>query len=66
VPRAERKRFFRRMHADFCRYAPAGYRLPAGARGAKFRLVERGSYISYELLEPLNKLRVAISARPRH
>ena len=33
VPEAERQRFFERMHADFLRYRPAGYRLPAGAQG---------------------------------
>jgi hypothetical protein len=41
------------------RYRPDGYRLPAGARGAKFRLIERNAYWTYELLEPVNKLRVA-------
>lgn len=60
VPRAERRHFFARMHADFVRYRPAGYALPAGARGAKFRLIERGAYRTYVLLEPLNKIRVAI------
>lgn len=69
VPRRERRRFFERMHADFVRYAPPGYRHPAGARGAKFRLIERDAYWAYELLEPLNRSRVAlrsmISARRR-
>jgi CDP-glycerol glycerophosphotransferase len=60
VPRAERRQFFARMHADFLRYRPAGYAVPAGARGAKFRLIERGAYRTYVLLEPLNKMRVAI------
>ena len=68
VPRSERERFFERMHADFVRYAPLGYRPPPGARGAKFRLIKHGSYLTYELLEPVNQLRVAISAsrRRRH
>jgi CDP-glycerol glycerophosphotransferase len=65
VPRGERKRFFERMHADFVRYAPPGYRPPAGARGAKFRLIKRRSYLTYELLEPVNRLRVAVSASRR-
>ncbi len=60
VPRTERRQFFARMHADFRRYRPAGYAVPAGARGAKFRLIERGAYRTYVLLEPLNKMRVAI------
>ena len=65
VPRRERRRFFERMHADFVRYEPAGYRPPPGARGAKFRLIKRGSYLTYELLEPVNRLRVAVIASRR-
>jgi CDP-glycerol glycerophosphotransferase len=65
VPRSDRQRFFERMHADFVRYAPAGYQPPPGPRGVKFRLVKRRSYLAYELLEPLNRLRVAISASRR-
>lgn len=60
VPRAERRRFFQRMHADFMRYAPDHYALPPGARGAKFRLIKQDSYVTYELLEPVNRLRVAV------
>jgi CDP-glycerol glycerophosphotransferase len=59
VPRAERHEFFRRMHDDFLRYRPASYRHPPGARGAKLRLVERGAYSTYSVLEPLNQARVA-------
>jgi CDP-glycerol glycerophosphotransferase len=65
VPRADRERFFERMHADFLRYRPAGYRMPGGARGVKFRLIERGSYRTYELLEPVNRIRVAAGRRLR-
>lgn len=69
VPRRARRRFFERMHADFVRYLPPGYRYPPGARGAKFRLIERDAYWTYELLEPLNKVRVAVGRlagrRPR-
>jgi CDP-glycerol glycerophosphotransferase len=60
VPRRGRRAFFSRMHADFVRYAPASYRHPPGARGAKLRLVERDAYVTYEMLEPLNQLRVAV------
>jgi CDP-glycerol glycerophosphotransferase len=60
VPRAQRRGFFRRMHEDFLRYRPAGYRHPPGARGVKLRLVERNAYLTYSLLEPLNQLRVAL------
>ncbi len=59
VPRAERKQFFARMYADFSRYRPAGYGHPAGPRGAKLRLIERGAYWTYSVLEPLNQTRVA-------
>jgi CDP-glycerol glycerophosphotransferase len=60
VPRAERRQFFARMHADFKRYRPAGYQHPDGPRGAKLRLVERGAYGTYSVLEPLNPARVAV------
>ena len=60
VPRRERRAFFERMHADFIRYAPDGYRPPPGARGAKFRLIQSGAYWAYEALEPVNRARVAL------
>ena len=60
VPKNERRPFFERMHADFVRYAPDHYALPAGAKGAKFRLIKRNSYVTYELLEPVNRVRVAL------
>jgi len=67
VPPAQRRYFFGRMHEDFVRYRPPGYRHPPGARGVKFRLIERNSYRMYCLLEPVNQLRVllarAVSAR---
>ena len=56
VPRRLRRRFFAMMHADFLTHRPAGYRHPAGARGAKFRLIERDAYWTYSVLEPLNML----------
>ena len=59
VRRADRKRFFSRMHADFIGYQPDGYQFPSGPRGAKLRLIQRNAYLTYELLEPLNRLRVA-------
>ena len=65
VPRGDRRRFFRRMHADYLRYAPAGYQPPPGARGTKFRLIKHDAYLTYELLEPLNRLRVWLN-RLRH
>lgn len=60
VPRDERRQFFDRMHADFVRYSPDHYALPSGAKGAKFRLIKRNAYVTYELLEPVNRVRVAL------
>lgn len=63
VPRKERRPFFHRMHEEFARHAPEGYLLPPGPRGAKLGLVKRDAYWTYELLEPLNKMRVALRRR---
>ena len=63
VPRPDRKAFFGRMHEDFVRYEPPGYVLPPGPRGAKLALIRRGAYRTYELLEPLNRSRVALRQR---
>ena len=46
--------FFDRMHNDFRRWRPDGFRYPPGARGVKFRLVERNAYRTYAALEPHN------------
>ncbi len=63
VPRRRRREFFRRMSADFRRWRPAGYRFPPGPRGAKFRLVARGAYGAYALIDPVNRLRVRLRGR---
>jgi CDP-glycerol glycerophosphotransferase len=63
VPRRRRREFFRRMSADFRRWRPAGYQFPPGPRGAKFRLVARGAYGAYALLDPVNRLRVRLRGR---
>jgi CDP-glycerol glycerophosphotransferase len=60
VPRGRRREFFAMMHADFGAFRPPGYVLPPGARGAKLRLIERGAYGTYSLLEPANRLRVRL------
>jgi CDP-glycerol glycerophosphotransferase len=62
VPRAARRAFFARMHAEFTARRPPGYRRPPGARGLKFVLIERGAYWPYVALEPVNRLRVAAGA----
>ena len=66
VPRRARRMFFTRMHEDFRRWRPPGYRYPPGARGAKFRLVDRNAYRTYTLLEPVNQLRVLLSRAASH
>lgn len=65
VPRRLYRRFFTMMHEDFLKYRPDGYRPPGGARGAKFRLIERNAYWTYAVLEPVNRLRVRLG-RVRH
>ncbi len=68
VPRAARREFFERVHEDFVRFRPPGYRHPPGIRGVKFRLVERNAYWMYLVLEPVNQMRVlltqSVSRRP--
>jgi CDP-glycerol glycerophosphotransferase len=63
VPRRRRREFFRRMSADFGRWRPDGSRFPPGPRGAKFRLVARGAYGAYALVDPVNRLRVRLRGR---
>jgi CDP-glycerol glycerophosphotransferase len=63
VPRRRRREFFRRMTADFRRWCPAGFTFPPGPRGMKIRLVARGAYPAYCLLEPVNRLRVMLRAK---
>ena len=60
VPRRLHRRFFSTMHEDFLKYRPDGYRFPGGARGAKFRLIERDAYWIYAVLEPVNRMRVRL------
>lgn len=61
VPRRRRREYFRRMHADFRRFRPPAYTAPAGLRGRKFTLIERGAYRRYLALSFLNRLRVALA-----
>jgi CDP-glycerol glycerophosphotransferase len=63
VPRRRRREFFRRMSADFRRWRPDGYQFPPGPRGAKFRLVARGAYGAYALIDPVNRQRVRLRGR---
>ena len=63
VPRQRRRAFFRQMTSDFRRWRPPEFRFPPGPRGMKLRLVAAGAYWTYTVLEPLNRVRVAV-ARP--
>lgn len=63
VPSRRRREFFRQMTAHFRRWRPPEFTFPAGARGAKLRLVARGAYWTYVALEPLNRVRVALRRR---
>jgi len=66
VPRRRRREFFHQMSADFRRWRPPGAVFPPGPRGLKFRLVARDAYRTYSLLDPFNRLRVALRASERH
>jgi glycosyltransferase involved in cell wall biosynthesis len=63
VPRRRRREFFHWMSADFRRWRPGGFRYPPGPRGVKFRLVARDAYWAYWVLDPVNRLRVALRSR---
>jgi CDP-glycerol glycerophosphotransferase len=63
VPRHRRREFFHRMSADFRCWRPGRFRYPPGLRGVKFRLVARDAYWAYSLLDPVNRLRVALRSR---
>jgi hypothetical protein len=52
LPPAARRAFFRRMHEDFMRYRPAGYRHPPGARGVKFAVAGVGVLLGILLAVP--------------
>lgn len=50
LPASSRRAFFDRLTTYFRAHRPAGYHHPGGARGVQYRLVERGSYASYQRL----------------
>jgi CDP-glycerol glycerophosphotransferase len=66
VPRRRRREFFHQMFIDFRRWRPeepGAFTFPPGLRGVKFRLVARDAYLAYSLLDPVNRLRVAVRSR---
>jgi CDP-glycerol glycerophosphotransferase len=54
----DRRQFFERMHRHFADYVPAGYHYVPGLRGLKYRLIAADAYRAYNLLDPMNKIRV--------
>jgi CDP-glycerol glycerophosphotransferase len=58
VPAARRREFFGRMAEHFARFRPPGYSYPPGARGTKFRLVERDAFRLFSTLLPANRIRL--------
>jgi CDP-glycerol glycerophosphotransferase len=66
VPRRRHREFFHQMSVDFRRWRPpepGGFSFPPGLRGVKFRLVARDAYLTYSLLDPVNRLRVALHSK---
>lgn len=61
----DRREFFARMHEDFIRYAPPGYRPSGSARSLKLLLVRLNAYWIYAAMQPLNQLRVKASQSVR-
>ncbi len=61
LARGDRRRYFAAMHDLFTRFAPDGYREPAGFRGRKFSLIRRNAYVGYSALAPVNAARVRLS-----
>lgn len=59
IARAYRREYFERMHFEYLRYRPTGYRPGHSPLDVKLRLIGAGSYRRYEILLPVNRLRVA-------
>jgi CDP-glycerol glycerophosphotransferase len=60
IRRRDHREFFERMNSDFRHYRSPGYQPGGGARGMKFRLIEKNAYWAYSALEPVNKVRTRI------
>jgi len=58
IARCDRHEFFEKIHQDYLKYLPAGYKEPSGFRGVKFWLIKKNAYWTYSLLDPANKVRV--------
>jgi CDP-glycerol glycerophosphotransferase len=63
VPRRRRREFFHRMAADSRRWRPEGFSFPPGPRGIKLRLADRDAYLAYRILDPVNRLRLALRGK---
>lgn len=58
IPRQLRREFFDRMHFEYLHYKPAGYRPGRSPLERKFQMIEAGEYRRYNVLIPMNRLRV--------
>ncbi|MFD1828116.1 CDP-glycerol glycerophosphotransferase family protein [Streptomyces desertarenae] len=65
LPADSRSEFFRRAAADYRRLKPAGFPLPTGVRGKKYRLLELGSYPAVAGVKAANKARRILAKRSR-
>jgi CDP-glycerol glycerophosphotransferase len=60
LPAGRRRDYFRRLARYFQTHRPAGYRPPSGLRGLQYQLVERDAHLAYTVIQPLNKIRIAL------
>lgn len=65
VPRSRRRDFFSLMTRDFRRWRPDGFTFPSGPRGVELRLIGRGAHRTYFALQPVNRMRLALTERLR-
>jgi CDP-glycerol glycerophosphotransferase len=65
IARGDRREFFEKMHRDYLKYLPTGYKEPGGFRGLKFQMIKKNAYLAYTLLDPANKVRVRMDRGAR-
>ncbi|OAH13072.1 bifunctional glycosyltransferase/CDP-glycerol:glycerophosphate glycerophosphotransferase [Streptomyces jeddahensis] len=56
---ADRREFFSRASAMYKAHVPAGFRVPSGLLGAKFRALHLGSYTAFRCAKTVNFTRVS-------
>ena len=62
---SDRREFFERMHRDYLRFEPTGYRPGYSGLDQKLHMIRAGAYRRYSMLEPVHRLRVAAHRRLR-